>query len=384
VTDTLIDRRPGQLLAAWTAAVAAIWMLRPPPSSWHFFHDAAGMLVGGGPSALGAGGLHLWQSQPAFQFGPMTVVIALVLRVVGGSHDAWVARVVAAPLAPLLVWLVADAAAVVRPEIRERATRRKALLAGVVLVPIWDYLALGSLHIDDAIAMTAAVLAVWAIARRHPLVVAVALGVAANAKPWAVVFLPLALAVPAEDRRRALGIAAALAFLPWLPFLVAAPGTIQSLRAFRIHNMSSSALRALGVHSPSTPSWDRPVQLGVGLLTASVAVLRGRWPGALLVGVAIRLLLDPGAHLYYSAGLVVAALVWDLLGSRWTIPWATLLTAAALQVPRVLSAPPWFSGWLRLLVTVGAVVAVYATPPRADDGSDGPDAVSQPALGATS
>ncbi|MCU1487378.1 MAG: hypothetical protein JWN67_4124 [Actinomycetia bacterium] len=378
----LIDRRPREILAVWTGAVAAIWMLRPPPSSWHFFHDAAGMLVGDAPALLGHGGLHLWQSQPDFQFGPVTVLFALVLRVLAGSHDAWAARLVIAPLAPVLVWLVEDAATHVRLGPPARTTRRMALAAGVVLVPIWDYLALGSLHIDDAIAMTAAVLAVWAIARRHPLVVAIALGVAANAKPWAVVFLPLALATPAEDRRRTLGIAAALALLPWLPFLLAAPGTIQSLRAFRIHNMSTSALRALGIHTASTPSWDRPAQLGLGLVAGLVAVRRGRWPGALLVGVAIRLLLDPGSHLYYSAGLVVAALVWDLVGSPWTIPWVTLATAAALQVPRIMHAPPWLSGWLRLLVTVGAVVAVFACPTRALAGSAADD--RRPAVGAAS
>jgi hypothetical protein len=284
----------------------------------------------------------------------------------------------------VLVWLVEDVAAHVRPERPARTSRRIGLVAGMALVPIWDYLALGSLHIDDAIAMAAAVLAVWGVARRHPLVVAIALGAAANAKPWAVVFLPLALAVPAEDRRRTLGIAAALAFLPWLPFVFAAPGTVQTLRAFRIHNMSTSALRALGVHAASTPPWDRPAQLGLGLAAATIAVRRGRWPGVLLVGVSIRLLLDPGAHLYYTAGLVVAALVWDLLGSRWTIPWVTLLAAAALQIPRVLSAPPWLSGWLRLLVTVGAVVAVFACPgPAPDDADAEAEAdVRRPALGA--
>jgi hypothetical protein len=306
--------------------------------------------------------LHLWRSHPEFQFGPATVVVALFLRGLAGAKDAWAARLLMAPLAPLMVWLLEDAALAVRPPAQGAKVRRTALAAGLVLVPIWDSLALGSLHLDDALAMACAGLATWAVARRHPLVVAMALGVAANAKPWAVVFLPLVWAVPTGERRRTATIAVAVAVLPWVPFFIRAPGTLQALRSFRIPTMAVSALHVLDAGSRTTPGWDRPTQLVLGAGLALLAVRQGRWAGALLVGVAVRLLLDPGAHLYYTASLVVAALIWDLLGSRRAVPWATVLTAAALQLPRLVGAPASVSGWLRVLATVGAIVAVFAAP----------------------
>ncbi|MCU1373861.1 MAG: hypothetical protein JWO68_1147 [Actinomycetia bacterium] len=349
---TRLATRPHLALAAWTALLAVAWLLHPPPSSWHFFHDAAGL----------PGGLQLWRAHPDYQFGPATVAVAAVLRLLAGSHDAWAARLLLTPIAPVLVWLLEDAALAVRPAIDPRRLRRAALLAGLVLVPIWDYIALGSLHLDDGVALTCAVLAAWALARRHPMAAAVALGLAANAKPWAAAFLPLALAVPAGDRRRTATVALGLAVLPWAPFFLGAPGTLRALQGFHIPTMSSSALHVLDAAARRTPGWDRPLQLVLGTAVAALAVRRGRWPGALLAAVSVRLLLDPGSHLYYTASLVVVALVWDLLGSPFVVPWATVVTATALQLPRVLGAPVAFSGWLRLLVTVGAIVAVFAAP----------------------
>ena len=106
-------------------------------------------------------------------------------------------------------------------------------------------------------------------------------------------------------------------------------------------------------------------------------VWRGRWPGVLLAAVGTRLLLDPGAHRYYAASLVFAALVWDLFGTRRRWPIVTFATAALLVLPRVAHLPAAPSGILRLVATAGAVLVALVEPYTPRDGpydSTHPDA----------
>lgn len=56
----------------------------------------------------------------------------------------------------------------------------------------------------------------------------------------------------------------------------------------------------------STPSWDRPVQLLVGIVLGAAAVPRGRWLVIPSVVLAVRMLRGPGAYTHYIAGLVLA------------------------------------------------------------------------------
>jgi hypothetical protein len=88
--------------------------------------------------------------------------------------------------------------------------------------------------------------------------------------------------------------------------------------------VGGSGLRALGVNSPGTPSWDRTAQILLGFALSAVAVWRGRWPAVVLICTAVRVALDPNTYPYYDAGLVVGALVWDLIGARRAVPAWTL------------------------------------------------------------
>jgi hypothetical protein len=154
----------------------------------------------------------------------------------------------------------------------------------------------------------------------------VALGLAVDAKPWALALLPLAFALP--SRRRGLS-AAFTAFgvvlVAWVPFLVF-PGTLEALNGFRIPVSAQSPLTLLGVDASSPmPGWVRPAQLVLGLTMCAIVVARGRPSAALLVVVAARVALDAGAFPYYYTGLVIGALLWELTGTN---RWLPVLTGA--------------------------------------------------------
>ncbi|MER5667643.1 hypothetical protein [Streptomyces mirabilis] len=111
-----------------------------------------------------------------------------------------------------------------------------------------------------ALALLFAALAIRAVLADVPALAGLSLGLAVDAKPWALVFLPPALTV-ARDRRRHVAFYAVAVVLPaWLPFVVADPAT-RGATQYHIVNEPSSALRALGASAAGTPSslgllWD--------------------------------------------------------------------------------------------------------------------------------
>ncbi|MFD9510256.1 hypothetical protein [Streptomyces mirabilis] len=110
------------------------------------------------------------------------------------------------------------------------------------------------------LALLFAALAIRAVLADVPALAGLSLGLAVDAKPWALVFLPPALTV-ARDRRRHVAFYAVAVVLPaWLPFVVADPATLGATQ-YHIVNEPSSALRALGASAAGTPSslgllWD--------------------------------------------------------------------------------------------------------------------------------
>jgi hypothetical protein len=140
-------------------------------------------------------------------------------------------------------------------------------------------------------------------------------GLAVDAKPWALIFLPILLlaggADPADPgpagvaRLRAFALAAGSAAVViaagWLPFFITDPATTTAAR-YTIVNLPDSALRALGVAAPKTPSWDRLAQVITGCAPGLLAIWRGRRPAAILLAVGARIALDPAAHSYYRSG----------------------------------------------------------------------------------
>lgn len=190
------------------------------------------------------------------------------------------------------------------------------------------------------------------------------MGLAVDAKPWALIFLPILLlagthpadpGAPGVARPRALalaaGSAAAVIAAGWLPFFIAEPGTMTAAR-YTIENLPDSASRALGVTTPKTPSGDRIAQVATGCAVGVLAIWRGRWPAVILLAVGARIALDPAAHSYYTAGVMLGALNWDMIGVRRPVPLWSALTFGALTVVPLLTSDPHRQGTFRLALVV--------------------------------
>jgi hypothetical protein len=151
--------------------------------------------------------------------------------------------------------------------------------------------------------------------------------------------------------------------LAWLPFVLVDPHTLTAAQ-FAITNQPSSALRALGATSPKTPGWDRPAQIILGCLLGAAAIRRHRWPAVILLGIGARIALDPGVYSYYTAGVLLGALLWDMLGMRWPVPLWTLLSGLALGIAPLLTSNAGQLGDLRLWLILAFTAALLLAPAR--------------------
>ena len=339
---TVKVRLTSWLLAGWAVAWFAV-MAWHGGLSWHFFNQGARALADLDDPR---GGLHLYAAAPVLQIGPVAFLVAEVLRAVTGRLDLLAAQLCGAGAGAYILWQT------------HRLGRRWSWWAVVFFVPVWMYLAVGSAHLDDVLALTAGVAAL-AVARSGRAVPAgLLLGLAVDAKPWALGFAALLLLLPGPRAvlRGALTTAATVA-LAWLPFFLSDPRTVRALH-FTIPNTPLSALRALGVTDPRTPPWDRPAQALLGIALGLIAVRRGRWPAVLLLGVAARIALEPGTNKYYAAGAVVGALVWDLVGSAARFPWWTAGAVGALFASRWLPMPDAAHGWITLAYCVACAAVL--------------------------
>jgi hypothetical protein len=309
--------RPATLwltILAWTAG----WGLaRATPSgiSWHFFVD--------GVRGLGADGLHLYAAQPQLQIGPLAFAVAAPLQALPASVGLIVAQVLMTAALPLALAVIAPL--VTGPH---RATRL--LATALVLAPTWTVLSVRWAHLDDALALVLLCLALRACRDGRVVLGGLAVGLAVDAKPWALVGIPLLLLLPRPRNGFAVAIATTVA--AWAPFVVADPSTLTALHP-RVGISDSSVLRLLGVRGTVVPGWDRTAQLLLAPLVALITAVRGRWPAALLAGIAVRLVLDPQDLAYYAAGAVLAAALVDLLLTRTRLPWATLSASVVFWQP---------------------------------------------------
>lgn len=334
--------------------------LRGTGEDWHFFQEGSELLFGvhHGYSPL-PGGLHMYANYPDLQIGPLSFLLATPFRLLGAHDGRVVAALVMTAVAPGLVFILERTGRAVWTERDERSDTLLSLtvfLGGILVVQAWSPLATIYAHLDDVLVLSAGVVAVWAVARRRPEIVGVAIGLGIAAKPWGVVALPLVFALSGRGRWRALLMASGISAVVWLPFVLADAQTLSAIKPAVLTD-PASVLHLFGVPLAFGPDWVRPVQLGAALLVGCLAVWRGRWGAVLLVGIAVRVGLDPGVFLYYAAGLVLAAFVWDVLRSPSPLPVWTLAVFLLLNDAYLLAEDPDARAIMRLAV----VVAVVAT-----------------------
>jgi hypothetical protein len=155
----------------------------------------------------------------------------------------------------------------------------------------------------------------------------------------------------------------------WLPFVLGDPHTLSAAASFVITNSPASALRALGVNSANTPPWDRIAQIGIGCLLGAIAVFRRRFAAVLALGIGARIALDPSVYAYYTAGLAIGVLLWDLVGYRKPAPRLGALVLVALTLAPAAVHNNHLLGELRLWTVLAVAVVMLALPrrePRAD------------------
>jgi hypothetical protein len=302
-------------VAAWTALWA--WLQSNPSGlSWHFLASGSRLLFDGA-------GLNLYAEHPELQIGPLAFLVAAPLTYLGDAAQP-VALILMTAAGPLCLFWIA-------PLVPDPHRRLRVFLAALVLMPAWTVLSVRFGHLDDVVALVLAVAALRAIAANRAAPAGLALGAAVAAKPWALGFIPLLLVLD-KQRLAAAGSVFAALIAAWAPFMIANSATLAALRP-PVGVAPSSGLYALGYRGDLIPAWDRVGQFVLAPVAALLPVLRGRWPGVFLVAVAVRLAMDPKDNPYYIGGAALAAVIFDLLATRSTIPWATLVTVFLLWQP---------------------------------------------------
>jgi hypothetical protein len=354
---------------AWQVRSARLWT---GSGDWSYFYAVGhqllfGHLAVGTPGhpvpygaglASGPGGLHVYASHPSAQTGPPALVLGGLLSLLGWQGSLLTGKLLMLAAALALVRIVEVTARRLRPRRPVPHGHLAVLLGGLIILWTWPDVAMSFMHPDDVLVLVSAATACYETARGRPLRTALWAGLAAAAKPWGLVCLALALTAPAGRRLRALGLACAVPAACWLPFVLADPRTLQVAR-FHIAVSGFSALRVFGVVAMGPmPPWVRPAQFGGGLLLAVLAVRRGRWYGAPLAGIALRLAIEPGGVGYYITGLLTAAVLYDLLegSDGWPV---TGLAAGFLLVdpPEHLGDPLVVAG-LKLVACLLCIVVV--------------------------
>ncbi len=322
---------------------------------WDFFTGIARML-------LGSEGLSIYAAHPECQTGPISLLLTALLAPHG--RIALTASVLAVGIVAL--WW-ATRVADTRPRGGRQLITTWAL--GSLLMVWWPYLATSG-HLDDALTLALATAATALVVqdRRGP--AAVLIGISLAIKPWSAFLLPLTWRPGTGVRGwREPALGAFIGVLLWSPFLVAAPRTFGGLQP-QVRVAPDSLFRLLGIDASSSLIHSlRLPQMALSAAVVMIVVRQGRQAGALLGGIAARMLLDPGTWNYYTAGFVLGAVMWDLHRAR-RLPIASLIATCTLLPSWMISDLPVVRGLLRLAGCLVAI-ALVCTPERpvADDES---------------
>jgi uncharacterized membrane protein len=332
--------------------------------SWHFFAEAAQLLIGQHPTGMDLpGGLHLYANYPDLQFGPFTVLVTVALQPF--SDGGWFIVTWFMTICGLVVlYLVERTVRVLRPDIdiTSRAMALTMIVGGGSFIVSWELLAVHFGHLDDVLALTFLAFAVAAVVYRSPMLAGLFLGLAVDSKPWALVCAALLLVFPMRLLWRGLLVTAVVVGVAWLPFVLADSHTLSAAASFTIPNVPASALHALGVNAQNTPSWDREAQIGVGCVLGLIALIRRRWEAVFALGIGARIALDPSVYTYYTAGLALGLLLWDLVGYRKPVPLLSVLCFLGLTLALTLVHDNQVLGELRLWTVLITSVLMLTLP----------------------
>ena len=307
---------------------------------WDEFVDA-------GRAMLGSAGLHVYVLHHEVQTGPLSLLLAWLLG--HTVRDGFVLAAVASAARGLLCVRLAELSA--GASRRRNETELVVLAGGCLAMLTWAKLG-GYGHLDDAVTLTCAVVALHEMRARRPMRAGVAIGIGIAAKPWGIIFLPLLLASRRREWRAPL-LAGAIAAVAWLPFIVGAPNSLKALRP-TVNVAGDSILALVGVTDASMPDWMRVAQLLACIGVAAALAVRCRPESVIAATIAVRLATDPATWSYYTPGLVIGVLVWDVLEQR-RFPRATLIAVVGL-------APTWLvpSDTARAVMRLALCVAVVA------------------------
>src|SRR4051812_37907451 len=310
---------------------------------------------------LGSSGLRVYELHRDVQTGPVALFLAWVL-----SHSPRNGFVLAAIItAALGIGCVRLLELTTRPLEQRTSFELLLLVGGCLTMYTWAKLG-GYGHLDDAITLAAAVVALYDVRAGRPLLAAIAVGVGIASKPWGVIFFPFTLIGAARGRHRLDWrppvLAALVAAAAWLPFIVRAPNSLKGLRP-TVNVAADSVMALFGVTTETMPDWLRVAQLIACIGVATALAIRHRPESIIAAAVAVRIATDPATWSYYTPGLVIGVLVWDLLDRR-RLPWATIAVVIGL-------APTWLvpsdtaRAVMRLAITTAVVVWSFVRRPAA-------------------
>jgi hypothetical protein len=314
-----------------------------------------------GNPLYGGGALHVYVNNPQLQVGPPALwpIAAVEWLPVRAEEALFV--VVMAILGLGAVAAVMATGRIVRG-ISASAVSWPLVVAAAIVAGIWGYDCGTWRHLDDSAALLAFAAAGMVIARGGRWwVVGLLLGTAAATKPWAIILVPIVLAMPRRDVARTILVTIATAAFWWAPFMIAAPGTNSALGHYIVVARPGSVLHLIGI-SGQVQGWLRPTQFVLGSAVGCVVVLRRHWTAAPLAALVIRVLTDPYNYAYYGLGPMLAALLYDCANERRRdFP---VFTAATVLVEFVL--PPLGLGntamsAIKLIWGVGVLAAIQAS-----------------------
>lgn len=330
--------------AATSAAVAGwalLWFVPAfsrsggahPTGEWLFFKVGALALLG--DQQMASHPLRLYAENPGLQIGPPALLLVALLTTLSSPAVSTVFFPVAMSAAGS--WL-AVATALPRVGLR-RPSRLVWLCAVAVVIAVWARQTAVWRHLDDALVVGCAAAALLCLRRDRGQLAAVLLGVACAAKPWAVVLVPVLLALPRRRRPAAALTCIATAGVFWLPFVLVAPDTLGALGGFHLTTDAGSVPHLLGLRGDQA-GWLRSAQFVLGSAVCAWCTTRGRASveAAALAAIAAKSLLDPYFYGYYGLTPLVLALLVDVR-ERARLPMRTLLVLLGFFAVSLQAAP---------------------------------------------